>query len=54
MDDPWRSYADLSLADARIAAKELRARVALGYDMGTEKQERKAEATSKIEAKKSV
>ena len=52
MDGPWRSYADLLLADARIAAKELRARVALGYDVATEKQERKAEATSKIEVKK--
>ncbi len=48
------SYSDLSLADARRTAKELRARVALGYDVATEKQERKAEATGKIEAKKNA
>jgi integrase len=48
------SYADLSLADARRTAKELRARVALGYDVAAEKQERKAEATGKIEAKKNA
>ena len=46
------SYADLSLADARRTAKELRARVALGFDVAAEKQERKREAVAKIEAKK--
>ncbi len=48
------SYADLSLADARKKAKELRARVALGYDPAGEKQERKREAVAKIEAKKNA
>jgi integrase len=46
------SYAVLSLADARRTAKELRARVALGYDVAAEKQDRKAEAVAKIEAGK--
>lgn len=44
------SYGDLSLADARRTAKELRARVALGYDVAAEKQERKAAAVAKLEA----
>ncbi len=35
------SYGQLSLADARKKAKELRARVSLGYDVATEKQDRK-------------
>lgn len=48
------SYADLSLAEARRQAKEYRARVALGYDVAGEKQERKAEALEKIEAKKNA
>jgi integrase len=48
------SYATLSLSDARKQAKEYRARVALGYDVATEKQERKAEATGKLEAKKNT
>lgn len=48
------SYADLSLAEARKQAKELRARVALGYDVAAEKQERKAEARAKIEAEKNA
>lgn len=48
------SYADLSLADARKLAKELRARVALGYDPSGEKQERKREAVAKIEAQKNA
>lgn len=48
------SYSDLSLAEARRQAKELRARVALGYDVAGEKQERKAEALEKIEAKKNA
>lgn len=48
------SYSDLSLADARKQAKELRARVSLGYDVAAEKQERKAEAVGKMEAKKNA
>ena len=48
------SYADLSAADARKAAKELRARVALGYDVAEEKQERKKEAINKQEQKKNA
>lgn len=46
------SYGKLSLADARKLAKELRARVALGFDVAAEKQARKAEALEKIEAEK--
>lgn len=46
------SYKTLSLADARKTAKEMRARVALGYDPQGEKKERKAEAVAKIEAKR--
>lgn len=45
------SYTALSLAAARKVAKELSARVALGYDVAAEKQERKREALAKIEAK---
>lgn len=48
------SYADLSLAGARKLAKELRARVSLGYDPAGEKQERKREAVAKIEAEKNA
>lgn len=48
------SYRDLSLADARKTAKEMRARVALGYDVAGEKKERKAQAVAKIKAEKSV
>lgn len=48
------SYAVLSLAEARRQVKELRARVALGYDVAAEKQERKAEAINKIESKKAA
>ncbi|EIL93251.1 Phage integrase [Rhodanobacter sp. 115] len=44
------SYGTLSLADARKTAKEMRARVALGYDVAGEKQERVQEAAAKIEA----
>jgi hypothetical protein len=44
------TYAILSLADARKTARELRARVALGYDPAAEKQERKRAAAAKIEA----
>lgn len=43
------SYAVLSLANARKTAKELAARVSLGYDVAGEKQERKREAIAKIE-----
>jgi integrase len=46
------SYSDLSLAEARKTAKELRARVALGHDVAAEKQERKATAVAAIEAEK--
>lgn len=48
------SYKALSLADARKAAKELRARVALGFDVASEKQERKREAVAKIEAEQNA
>jgi integrase len=48
------SYAVLSLANARKAAKELAARVALGYDVAGEKQERKREAVAKIEKEKNA
>lgn len=43
------SFAVLSLARARDTVKELSARVALGYDVATEKQERKAAIRAKIE-----
>lgn len=46
------SYKVLSLADARKTAKEMRARVALGYDPAGEKQERKREAVRKIDEAK--
>jgi integrase len=48
------SYAVLSLADARKTAKEMSARVALGYDVSGEKQERKREAIAKIEDDKNA
>jgi hypothetical protein len=48
------NYIDLSLAEARRLAKELRARVALGYDVAAEKQERKAEVLEKSAAKKNA
>lgn len=48
------SYKDLSLSDARKTAKEMRARVALGYDVQGEKKERKAVAIAKIAADKAV
>ncbi|MCX7178664.1 MAG: tyrosine-type recombinase/integrase [Proteobacteria bacterium] len=48
------SYRDLSIADARRTAKEMRARVSLGYDVAGEKQQRKREAVAKIEAAKYV
>ncbi|EGT4441118.1 MAG: tyrosine-type recombinase/integrase [Pantoea sp.] len=46
------SYAELSLAKARETVKELSARVALGYDVAGEKQQRKADALAKIDAEK--
>jgi integrase len=48
------TYSELSLAKARETAKELSARVALGYDVAGEKQERKAEALKKIEEEKNA
>ena len=48
------SYQNLSLADARKMAKGLRARVAMGYDVAGEKQERKREAIADIEAEKNA
>ena len=48
------SYQNLSLADARKMVKELRARVALGYDVAGEKQERKRKASADIEAEKNA
>jgi len=48
------SYTDLSLSKARDTAKELSARVALGYDVAGEKQERKSEALAKIESEKNA
>ncbi|TQI77956.1 integrase [Serratia fonticola] len=48
------SYVELSLAKARETAKELSARVALGYDVAGEKQERKANALEKIEQEKNA
>lgn len=46
------NYQNLSLSDARKKAKELRARVALGYDVASEKQKLKREAKAEIEAEK--
>lgn len=48
------SYAELSLSKARETARELSARVALGYDVAGEKQERKAEALAKMEAERNA
>jgi integrase len=48
------SYASLPLAKARETARELSAKVALGYDVAGEKQERKKEAVAKIDAEKSA
>ena len=48
------SYAVLSLANARRTAKEMAARVALGYDVAGEKQDRKREAIAKIEDEKNA
>lgn len=46
------SYSELSLSKARETAKELSARVALGYDVAAEKQVRKAEALAKWRLRK--
>ena len=48
------SYRNVSLADARKLAKEMRARVSLGYDVADEKQQRKSEAGAKIEAQRTA
>ena len=48
------SYSDLTLAAARQAAKELRAKIALSHDVAGEKQERKSSALARIEAARSV
>ncbi len=47
-------YGELSLAEARKKAKELRARVSLGYDVASEKQDRKISAVAKINASKNA
>ncbi|MBI4996160.1 MAG: tyrosine-type recombinase/integrase [Rhodocyclales bacterium] len=48
------NYGELSLADARKTAKELRARVQLGHDVAGEKSERVKTAKAKIEAARSA
>lgn len=48
------NYRQLSLSDARKKAKELKAKVSLGYDVSSEKQERKIQAVAKIEALKTA
>ena len=48
------TYSELSLAKAREAAREMAARVALGYDVAGEKQERKAAALAKIKEEKNA
>ncbi|MBT9098774.1 tyrosine-type recombinase/integrase [Methylovulum psychrotolerans] len=45
------NYGQMSLAEARKVTKELKARVALGNDVAAEKQDRKADAVAKMEAK---
>jgi hypothetical protein len=47
------SYSDF-LCLKQGDSKELSARVALGYDVAAEKQERKADAMAKIEAEKNA
>jgi len=44
------SFAVLSLSDARKTAKEMRARVALGFDVAAEKKDRKRDARVRIDA----
>jgi integrase len=48
------TYGHVSLADARKMVKELKSRVSLGHDVAAEKQDRKAQAVAKIEAKKNA
>ena len=48
------SYGELSLAKAREVARDLSARVAMGYDVAGEKQERKATALAKMEEEKNT
>lgn len=48
------SYTDLPPAAARQSAKELRAKIAPGYEVASEKQERKTAALARIEAARSV
>ena len=48
------SYGEISLAKARETAKELSARVALGFDVAGETQARKADALEKIEQEKNA
>ncbi|UVC29308.1 site-specific integrase [Pantoea sp. SOD02] len=48
------SYGEVSLSKAREIAKELSARVALGYDVAGEKQQRKTDALKKIEDDKNA
>lgn len=48
------SYKTLSLADARRTAKELKARVALGYDVAAEKLGRKKESAARIQAERNA
>jgi integrase len=48
------NYGNTSLAKAREEAKQLGARVSLGYDVAGEKQQRKDEALARIEAEKNA
>lgn len=48
------NYTTLSLANARDEAKQLSARVSLGYDVAGEKQQRKDEAIARTEAEKNA
>ena len=48
------SCSDLTLAAARQAAKELRAKIALGHDVAGQKQEHKSTALARIETTRSV
>lgn len=48
------SFAALSLSDARRTAKEMRARVALGFDVAAEKKDRKRDARVRIDAERTA
>lgn len=48
------SYRVLSLADARRTAKEMKARVALGFDVAMEKKDRKRDAAARIAAERAT